>query len=256
MTATTHPVARSASETRRTQMALHSNGSATNGSTTTRSARTVENPISGERFVFLETAADTDGDLLAFELTLQPGGRVPGGHVHPGQEERFHVQAGYMRFRKGIRTAVAGPGDTVVVPPETYHRFANAGTEPARVRVEVRPPLEMQRLYETVVALAQEGRTLRSGLPRPLDLALFMREFEDEVEAPIAPGLVRAATAPLAWLGARRGLDARYGSVGGAATRRPVPVRPAGRAPDLRPAAGPSSASRRSRRREGREVPR
>lgn len=235
-------------------MALHPSVSTTTHNTATPSARTLENPISGERFVFLQTVAETDGELLAFELTLQPGGRVPAGHVHPGQEERFRVEAGHMRFRKGHRSVLAGPGDTVVVPPDTYHRFANAGEEPARVRVEVRPPLEMQRLYETVVALAQEGRTLASGLPRPLDLALFMREFEDEVEAPLAPGLVRAVMAPLAWLGARRGLDARYGSVGGAAARRPLPMRPAGRAPDLRPPAGPSTPRRGSRRREDREV--
>ena len=159
-----------------------------------------------------------------------------------------------MRFRKGLRTVLAAPGDVVVVPPDTYHRFANAGVEPARIRVEVRPPLEMHRLYETVVALAREGRTLPSGLPRPLDLALFMREFEDEVEAPIAPSVVRAVMAPLVWLGTRRGLDARYRSVDGAAARRPVPVRPPGRATDLRPPAGPSTGVRGSRRREGREM--
>jgi quercetin dioxygenase-like cupin family protein len=235
-------------------MALHTSARTTHNtetqSTTTQGAATLENPISGERFVFLQTTAETDGELLAFELSLQPGGRVPGGHVHPGQEERFYVEAGHVRFRKGLRAVLAGPGDAVVVPQGTYHRFANAGKGPARVRVEVRPPLEMQRLYETVVALAREGRTLPSGLPRPLDLALFMREFEDEVEAPIAPGLVRGVMAPLAWLGARRGLDARYGSVDGAAARRPTPVRPPGRASDLRPRAGPASPRRGSRRRE------
>jgi quercetin dioxygenase-like cupin family protein len=234
-------------------MDLHPNGSTTIQSTTARTARTLENPISGERFVFFETATDTDGELLAFELTLQPGSRVPAGHVHPGQEERFHVEAGHMRFRKGLRTILAGPGDLVVVPPDTYHRFAKGGVEQARVRVEVRPPLEMHRLYETVVALARESRTLPSGLPRPLDLALFIREFEDEVEAPIVPSVLRAVMAPLAWLGTRRGLDARYRSVRGAA-RRPVPVRPPGRATDLRPPGGPSTGMRGSRRREGRTV--
>jgi hypothetical protein len=155
-----------------------------------------------------------------------------------------------MRFRRGLRTILAGPGDVVVVPPQTYHRFASAGEEPARVRVEVRPPLEMERLYATVVALAREGRTLESGLPRPVDLALFMREFEDEVQAPIAPRLIRGVMAPLAWLGARRGLHARYGAVDGNAARRPVPVRPPGRAPDLRSPAGPSTPRRGSRRPE------
>jgi hypothetical protein len=37
-----------------------------------------------------------------------------------------------------------------------------------------------------------------------------MREFEQEVQAPFAPGLVRAATAPLAWLATRHGLTRRY----------------------------------------------
>lgn len=31
-----------------------------------------------------------------------------------------------MKFRKGLRTVVAEPGEEVVVPPGSYHRFANA----------------------------------------------------------------------------------------------------------------------------------
>src|SRR5262249_51166566 len=108
-------------------------------------------------------------------------------------------------------------------------RFANAGEGPAVIRVEVRPALRMEQLWETTVALAAEGRTFRSGLPRPLDLALFMREFEQEVRAPFAPGMVRAATAPLAWLAARRGLTRRYQAPGIRdleRARKPAPARP------------------------------
>jgi len=89
------------------------------------------------------------------------------------------------------------------------------------------------------VALVAEGRTFRSGLPRPLDLALFMREFEQEVQPPAAPGLVRAATAPLAWLAVRRGLGRRYQSPtlqDLARVRKPVPTRPGeGRGHSSRP---------------------
>ena len=74
--------------------------------------------------------------------------------------------------------------------------------------VEVRPALEMERLFETVISLAKEGRCLRSGMPKPLDLALFVREFRREVRAPFPPPLaVRAALAPLAWVAERRGRD-------------------------------------------------
>lgn len=208
------------------------------------SGQILENPVSGERFVFHLTAGDTGGDVLAFELEVTPDGHVPGAHVHPTQEERFEVVSGAMKFREGVRTIVAGPGDTVVVPPGTAHRFANVGPEPAVVRVEVRPALNMEQLYETTVALAREGRTFRSGLPRPLDLALFMREFEAEVQAPLAPGLVRAVMSPLGWLAARRGLDERYARLRAErGVRAPVPTRPGeGKTAGARP--GPTRSAR------------
>lgn len=202
------------------------------------SGQVIDNPVSGERFVFHQTTGDTGGELLAFELVLDPHGRVPGGHVHPVQEERFEVVSGTMRFRKGLRTVVARAGDVVVVPPGTYHRFANVGDEPAVVRVQVHPALRMEELFETTVALAREGRTLPSGMPKPLDLALFMREFEQEVTAAFAPGVVRAVMAPLAWLGARRGLGERYRQ---ARTYRPLPVGAAG---TRRPGDGRTSGTR------------
>src|SRR2546430_15098788 len=146
-----------------------------------------------------------------------------------------------MRFRKGLRTVTAGPGDLVVVEPGTYHRFANAGDEPAIVRVRVTPALRMEELFETVTALAAEGRTLPSGMPRPLDLALFMREFEQEVAAPVAPALVRAVMAPLAAIGERRRPAAR------SPRTHPVPAGPAfPRPPPAPPRAGPAPAPRPS----------
>jgi len=207
------------------------------------------NPVSGERFVFHTTADESRGELLEFDLVVEPNGRVPGGHVHPGQQESFEVREGVMRFRRGLRTVTAGPGDLVVVEPGTYHRFANVGDEPAIVRVRVTPALRMEELFETVAALAAEGRTLPSGMPRPLDLALFMREFEQEVAAPVAPALARAVMAPLAAIGDRRGLATRYRRShpvpAGLASRRPAPTHPgAGRASATRPVPARPAPSR------------
>jgi quercetin dioxygenase-like cupin family protein len=213
------------------------------------SGQVLHNPVSGERFIFHTTASESGGELLEFDLVVEPHGRVPGGHVHPGQQESFQVRTGIIRFRKGLKTVTAGPGQTVVVEPGIYHRFANAGDEPAIVRVRVTPALRMEDLFETVAALAAEGRTLPSGMPRPLDLALFMREFTGEVAAPLAPGLVRAVMTPLAAIGERRGLAARYRRYhrvpAAAASRRPAPAGPgAGRASGTRPAPARSARSR------------
>jgi mannose-6-phosphate isomerase-like protein (cupin superfamily) len=173
--------------------------------------QTIENPVSGERITFLQTARDTGGELLEFELELTPDGHVPGAHVHPAQEERFHVLAGRMTFRRGWRRVVAEAGETVVVPAGTVHRFENAGDEVARCRVEVVPALDMEQLLETTVELAMEGNVMRSGMPRPLHLALFVQRFRREVRAPFPPAwVVRALMAPLRAIAHSRGLGERY----------------------------------------------
>jgi mannose-6-phosphate isomerase-like protein (cupin superfamily) len=170
------------------------------------------NPASGERITFRRTAAQTRGKLVTIDLELPQGARVPGGlHIHPLQEERFEVLEGTMRFRMRRRKILAGPAKVVVVPPRVAHDFANVGNETALVRVDIRPALKMEQLFETAVSLAEEGRTMMKGIPRPLDLALFTREFEQEVQKALPPlWLQRLALAPLSWIAQRRGYDARY----------------------------------------------
>ena len=166
----------------------------------------LDNPVSGERFEFRRTAADTNGELLEFDLTLAADGHVPGAHVHPEQEERFVVHSGTVKFRLGAKKIVAGPGDVVVVPAGKVHAFKNVGGEEAKVRVQVTPALDMERLFEATVALAEEGATNRKGMPKPLHLALFVRRFRREVRAPFPPApIVAAMLAPLAWIGTKRG---------------------------------------------------
>jgi quercetin dioxygenase-like cupin family protein len=170
----------------------------------------IVNPLSGERII-IRTRPGAAGDTLAWELILAPGGRVPSSHAHPEQEERFTMLDGTMRFRVGRRRLVAGPGETVRVPPGTVHHFANAGAIPARVSVETTPALGMAELLAVAAELAHDQQAAGRSLPRPLDLALFMGDFEREVRAPYLPAvLVRAITRPLAWLARTRGLDAGY----------------------------------------------
>ena len=49
----------------------------------------IDNPITGERLVFHETSAETNGERVVFETIVQPGGFVAAAHVHPFQTERF-----------------------------------------------------------------------------------------------------------------------------------------------------------------------
>jgi quercetin dioxygenase-like cupin family protein len=164
--------------------------------------QTLENPASGERITIRQTSAQTGGELLAIDLELPAGRKVPGPlHVHPLQEERFEVVSGTMRFTMGREKIVAGPGEVVTVPAGVKHDFANAGDEDALVRVEIRPALQMERMFETAIALAEQGRTWLGGIPKPLDLAEFAIEFQDEVQGAFPPfWLQRVLLAPLARL--------------------------------------------------------
>jgi quercetin dioxygenase-like cupin family protein len=175
--------------------------------------QTLENPVTGERFTFTDTAATTGGELLAFDFALRPGGAVPIPHVHPVQTERFEVVTGRMRFRVGLRTVHAGPGDVVEVAPGVMHAFANDGDEEARLRVEVRPALRMEEMFAEVVAMAEAGRMTRRGLPRNLlDLATLARRYDQEAHAPfLSVGVQRMLLAPLV-------LSARHPRAGLAAT--------------------------------------
>lgn len=170
----------------------------------------IENPLSGERITIVERPRIT-GDALIWNLVLAPGGRVPNSHSHPEQEERFTVLDGTMSFRVGWRRLLARPGDVVVVPPGKVHHFANPGPVSARVLVESTPALLTEAMLETAAALARDQHAAGRMLPRPLDLALFMCDFDREVRAPYLPAsLVRAVLRPVRGLARSLGRDGRY----------------------------------------------
>jgi len=171
----------------------------------------IDNPLTGEHIIIRKTAAETGGRLLAWELVLDPGGQVPSSHSHPEQEECFTVIEGQMRFRVGWRRLTIGPGESIRVPAGTTHHFANAGASAAHLSVETRPALDAEAMLEVAAALGREQFEARRPLPRPIELALFMNDFEREVRAPYVPaGVVRLFTRPVAWLARLRGADIHY----------------------------------------------
>ncbi len=142
----------------------------------------IENPVSGERITFNKTAADTNGELLAITLELSPDGAVP-------------VFTCTRARRSGSRSCL----------------FQNIGDEPVVANVEVRPAGRMEELFETTVELAEEGRTNKKGMPKPLDFAIFTKEFRNEVVGAFPPVWVQRATlAPLVAIAELRGHGDRY----------------------------------------------
>jgi mannose-6-phosphate isomerase-like protein (cupin superfamily) len=152
-----------------------------------RTGDSIENPVTGELLVFHQTSADTGGEKVLFETYVQPDGFVAAAHVHPKQEERFQVLAGCVGFHIGRERMVAEPGQQLVVPPGTPHRFWNAGDQTARFLCEVRPALGFEELIETMFSLAAAGRTNKKGMPNPLQLAVIANRHFDDVRLPFPP---------------------------------------------------------------------
>jgi mannose-6-phosphate isomerase-like protein (cupin superfamily) len=141
-----------------------------------RAGQTVENPATGERVTFVETAADTNGELLVLELEWpRPGERAP-EHVHPEAEERYEVVEGRAAFKVGGEETTAGPGEVVTVPPGTPHLAWNPTADPVRLRVEFRPALRWEEFVERLFAL-----TPVTGPPDRKRLAALLREFRREI---------------------------------------------------------------------------
>jgi quercetin dioxygenase-like cupin family protein len=178
--------------------------------------REIEDPTTGQRWVFLRTGADTNGELLEAELHVSPGGYVP-SHFHPTQEETFTGVSGTFDLEIAGEQRTIRPGETVVIPPRTPHGFASAA-EAAQLLVTVRPALRLDDYFRVFLGLSRTGaiRVPERGLPRPLlQVALVMDEFVPEVAAggvplPIQRTLFRA----LAALGRRRGYRASFEEYG------------------------------------------
>ena len=165
----------------------------------------LRNTLTGEQLVFRQVAVDTGGELLEFDWCFPPGGSVP-LHVHRRQEERFEILSGSARFRAGRRRLTAGAGEHLAVPPDTVHGWGNPGEDELWARVQFRPALRTEQLFEDLFAFPQEGHVDRKGRPRPLPLATLLHDFRDEIQVPFLPAPVqRRLLALLAALGRRRG---------------------------------------------------
>jgi mannose-6-phosphate isomerase-like protein (cupin superfamily) len=176
-----------------------------------RSGDTIHNPVTGERITFHQTAAETNGEAVVIECTVQPDGFVAAAHVHPSQTERFAVIDGRLGLKVGRTKLMLEAGDVTVVAPGTPHKFWNSGEDEVRFVCEVRPALQFESLLETMFALATDGKTNNKGMPNPVRLAVIARAHFDTVRLPQPPAwLQRAGLALGAPVGRLLGYQASY----------------------------------------------
>jgi mannose-6-phosphate isomerase-like protein (cupin superfamily) len=72
------------------------------------------------------------GATISLILDHSEPGCGPRLHKHP-YDETWVVIAGNITFQAGDDELKAGPGDIVIVPPETPHKFTNTGPDPCHL---------------------------------------------------------------------------------------------------------------------------
>ena len=161
-----------------------------------------------ERATILELPHTNPEGRAVAELTALVGARVVGEHRHPAIVERFTALEGELTVKRNGQTSILREGETAVIEPGVWHDWWNATAQDTRVRVEVTPGERFAHMIETMFGLARLGHTNAKGMPNPLQLAVFAREFSDVIVFRSPPLAVQHALfgvlAPLAhWRGYR-----------------------------------------------------
>ena len=166
----------------------------------------IEIPRTGEKFVFLKRPRDTNGELFEIEFFVRDFALVAARpHIHTNTEERVEVIAGRARMRKGREELSLGPGETVVIPAGVVHSIRREGEEFLHFRLQFRPAMKVETMFETVIGLHRDGKNFR----HPLLAAVLASEHDTYLGGPPI-WLQKPLIAVLAAVGRLFGYRARY----------------------------------------------
>lgn len=146
----------------------------------TPGARTILNPLTGQRIEILRSAAESNGSVLEMRSTYSRSEEPPPPHLHPLQEERLEVLEGRLRVLVDGREQVLGRGESIVIPAGRPHSASNGHDSETVIRWDVRPALETEQFFRVMWGLAAAGKTNGKGVPSPLRAAVVLRRFDDE----------------------------------------------------------------------------
>ena len=169
----------------------------------------IENPSTGERIAFAKRSARTGGELLEFELALEPRPAAVPEHVHARQEEHIEVTSGAVLLRLGGKEQRLVTGAAMTLPAGVAHTLWNDGEEEARLLVQVRPALRTEIAIKTLFGLARDGKTNKHGSPNHLQGVLLAREYETFLGWPAVP-IQKALLVLLVPVARLRGYRATY----------------------------------------------
>ena len=185
-----------------------------------KAGQSISNPLTGQRVVFVTTAAETGGTSLDLEWFVEPfRGKYPPEHVHLNQNERFEIISGQARYQLGGVERAAGPGDVLDFPVNVPHIHPwSTSADGLHLRHHVAcltPDLHglqaIEKLGETSYGLARDGKGGRDGTGNLFQAAVLGAEMLPGVH-PTRPPLIvqRIGVGILAPIGRLLGYRVQY----------------------------------------------
>jgi quercetin dioxygenase-like cupin family protein len=101
------------------------------------------------------SGSDTNGDLAIFEQTSLSQGRGTPLHVHPSQDEVFHVQEGAYKFRVGEELFDLKAGDAIFLPRQVPHAWTQVSPT-GKMTVILQPAGKLEDFFVTMATMDHE----------------------------------------------------------------------------------------------------
>ena len=136
----------------------------------------------------------TPAHPFEMEVEIEPGANS-GLHVHPKQDEFYHIREGELELYFNGKWHNLEPGREMLIPKGAQHGFRNTGTKRAIAYNKHIPGLRLQGYYETMNQMINEGKVSgMTGFKNSIYLSLLVLQYPDiiKLSEPPAP-LIKAA---------------------------------------------------------------
>lgn len=144
----------------------------------------ITNPVSGEKIIFTDTSATTNGKYVAYDYYSKERQPIAPRHFHPVATESFEVVQGELSVWLDGKVNVFHPGDKLVIPPGVVHTGWNSGKGTLFVRSKITPAMAFEDYYNVAFRQAQAGKVNKKGVPRLLQIAVLCQKTKNQLFAP------------------------------------------------------------------------
>jgi quercetin dioxygenase-like cupin family protein len=120
---------------------------------------------------YLVDGTVTGAGMGMFELTVEPGARVPPAHSHSRNEEIVYVLEGVLRYTVDNETRDLKPGERMYTPRGSVHAFSNPHDQTARALIILTPDIGAQYFRDVADAVGAPGG------PNPAKMAEVMTRY-------------------------------------------------------------------------------